>query len=294
MISVSDQKQIPLLNRLPATRIRLWVARTVYRLIHLFLREDQRRIRRRGVNYQLDLSEGIDLSLFLFGGFQDHVTHGKYFHLPADAVIFDVGANIGAMALQYARVAPQGRVYAFEPTDYAYERLTQNLFVNPELSSRIVPVQALMSDHPAKEHSLVAYSSWKINGRADNAHPLHGGSRQSTGSAPVLTIDEFCQRQQIQRVDLIKIDTDGHELQILYGARTTLAKYHPYLIFEVGLYLMQENDVQFGEFFSYLSSFGYSLLNNKNGEEIGMNNYLRQIPLRSTIDILAMPPRQIV
>ncbi len=67
-----------------------------------------------------------DLSLFLFGGFQKHVSQSRFFSIPPDGVIFDIGANAGIMSLQFARPIPQGRVYSFEPTHFAFVKLQKN------------------------------------------------------------------------------------------------------------------------------------------------------------------------
>src|SRR5882672_8081783 len=131
---MSDDAQIPLFHRLPMTRLRVFAARMIYRGLKLFLRDDRRRIRRGGINYQVDLSEGIDLSLFVFGSFQNHVTSTRYFSLPADAVVFDIGANVGGIALRFAQRVPYGFVYAFEPTAYSYQKLLTNLSLNAELT----------------------------------------------------------------------------------------------------------------------------------------------------------------
>jgi tRNA G37 N-methylase Trm5 len=135
-----------LLNRLPRTRIKLAVARKLYMALRLVLRRDRYCIERGGIRYEVDLSEGLDLSLFLFGSFQKHVTDVKYIKIPEDSIVIDVGANAGLMSLRYARTAARGRVYAFEPTHSGYARLKRNLGLNPELAARVIPVQAFVSD----------------------------------------------------------------------------------------------------------------------------------------------------
>jgi FkbM family methyltransferase len=284
--------RVPLLNRLPLTRIKLRVARIMYRTLKLILRDDHRLIRRGGINYEIDLSEGIDLSLFVFGSFQDHITKMKYHSLPLNAVIFDVGANIGGMALRFAQRTPQGHVYAFEPTAYAYQKLLRNLSLNPELSARITPIQAFLSDHVEGSRSVQAYSSWKVDGSATDAHPVHGGVIHDAESVDVLTIDEFCQTKGIERVDLIKIDTDGHELSVLRGARETLIRNLPCIIFEAGLYLIEENGGTFDQYIDYLTAFGYKLINSSNLHKVSRETYRAEIPLRATIDIVALPPER--
>ncbi len=91
-------------------------------------------------------------------------------------------------------------------------------------------------------------------------------------------------------MDLIKIDTDGHEYSVLEGARRSVPRYLPAIIFELGLYLMEERGVSFEAFDQYFSSLGYRLLNSRNGRPIHQANYLKEVPLRSTIDVVALPP----
>jgi len=290
---MQNVKHFPLLHRLPMTRVRIFIARIFYKIAKMFLRSDNHLIQRRGVKYQVDLSEGIDLSVFLFGNFQNHVINSKYFGLTADSVIFDVGANIGTMAFRFAQLVPQGHVYAFEPTTYALSKFLRNLALNPELARRIIPVQVFLSSRVTNDHQLVAYSSWKVDGKVADAHPLHGGTIKPADSVPATTIDAFCREKEIQRVDLIKIDTDGHEFEVLQGARETLSKYLPFIIFEIGLYVLEERGITFAQYFIYLSTFGYTLINSKNGKVVTLNNYTQQIPFRSTTDIFAIPPRKI-
>ncbi|MHC4459382.1 MAG: FkbM family methyltransferase, partial [Planctomycetota bacterium] len=130
------------------------------------------------------------------------------------------------------------------------------------------------------------------DGSARQTHPLHGGMIRNAEGVSAITVDDFCIENQISRVDLIKIDTDGHELQVLTGARKTLGKYTPFLIFEIGLYTLNAHHIGFEQYFDCLKSFGYVLINSKNGNAITMNNYRRQIPLRSTTDIIAIPSKQ--
>jgi FkbM family methyltransferase len=284
-----DKKQIPMLNRLPITRMKLFIARMLYRMLSILLSQDQRYIRRDGINYKVDLAEGIDFSIFLFGNFQRYITQNRYFSLPDDAIIYDIGANIGSMTLKFAQLAQKGSVYAFEPTNYAFNKLLTNVELNPELSHRIVPIQRFVSNHSEIKHKIKAHSSWRIDGKYVDANPLHGGIIKSAESVPVITIDYFCREREITRVNLIKIDTDGHEYSILRGAQKSLGRFLPYIIFEIGIYVMEERGISFEQYYDYLSSFDYTLINAKNGRNVTINNFQNEIPLRSTTDIIAIP-----
>lgn len=285
-------KKIPILHRIPLTRIKLAIARLLYRLVKIVIRDDNRIICRHGIRYRVDLSEGIDLSLFLFANFQSHVIKSDLLKIPNDAVVFDVGANIGSMSLQYAKIAGAGHVYAFEPTRYAFDKLTTNLSLNPSLAERITAVQVFISDQNTDHARMQAYSSWKINASAGGAHPLHGGTLKSgseNDAIPAVTLDGFCIEQDIKRLDYIKIDTDGHELKVLKGAAHTILQFQPVIIFEAGLYIFQEQNVSFGDYYSLFEQHGYQLYNAKNNKVVHMENYKKHIPLYYTTDIIAMP-----
>jgi FkbM family methyltransferase len=285
-----DQLKTSILNKIPMTRVKLFIARILYLFVHMLLRNNVHRIRRKGIVYQVDLSEGVDLSLFLFGSFQDHVTSQKYVQLEDDAFIFDVGANIGGMALKFAQQVPRGHVYAFEPTDFAFSKLLNNLSLNPHLAKTITPVQLFLSDQTTPRHQIQAYASWKVDGSASNAHRLHGGTLKSARSVAAVTLDDYCANNGIDRVDLIKIDTDGHELSVLKGAWRTVAKNRPYIIFEIGLYVLQEQHIAFEQIYAYFAEYGYHLLDTRGGRRINLQNFSYRIPERSTTDIVAVPP----
>jgi FkbM family methyltransferase len=258
-------------------------------MLRLIYREDRRTIVRSGIKYEIDLSEGIDLSLFLFGTFQKHISQNRFLSLPQDAVVFDVGANSGTMTLQFAKSVPLGKVYAFEPTFYAFSKLMKNLELNPELAERIVPVQSFVSSKTSKETNIRAYASWKVGGAAkDVKHSVHGGTVKSAEGVGSVSLDDFCEENKIRKLDFIKIDTDGHEYDVLQGGRKVIAEFRPTVIFEIGLYVMKENNIDFSSYLNYFGPLGYSLFNSCNHKKIDTENYRRHIPSRGTIDILAL------
>ncbi len=279
-----------LINRLPITQIKMFFGQILYRLVHLICREDKRIIVRNGIKYEIDLSEGIDLSLFLFGNFQKHVSQNKYLSLPQDAIIFDVGANSGIMSLQFAKLVPLGKVYSFEPTFYAFSKLEKNLELNPELAKRIVAIQSFVSSSTSEEPNIKAYASWKVGGTVESVkHQVHGGTEKSTNGIKAVCLDDFCEQNEIKRLDFIKIDTDGHEFEVLKGAKKVISKFGPIIIFEIGIYVMKEKNIDFSDYLKFFDSLGYSLFNSKNLKNMNAHNYYKYIPLKGTIDILAVP-----
>lgn len=273
----------------------MFLARIIYGFVRLFCSRVERIIVRNGIKYEVDLSEGIDLSMFLFGNFQKHVSCNKRLHLPEDAIIFDVGANCGTMTLQFAQLAPLGKVYSFEPTHYAFSKLKRNLELNPDLAERVSAVQNFVSSKTTEDADIRAYASWKVGGKVDDVrHSIHGGTTKSTDGVGAVSLDDFCDEEEIKRLDLIKIDTDGHEFEVLKGARKIITKFRPAIVFEVGLYLIEENNISFSKYMKFFHSLDYSLFTSGNFREIDEENYCKYIPSKWTVDILALygPPHE--
>jgi FkbM family methyltransferase len=274
--------------QLPWTRFKLLAARALYYPAVLAFGRTRGIVVRDGIRYDLDLGEGIDLSVFLFGSFQPQVVRNRFVRLPRDGVVVDVGANVGIFALQLAQAVPRGRVFAFEPTHHAFARLKRNLELNPELSPRVEAVQAFVSAASDQRPSLSAYASWRVDGSSFGTHPLHGGTEKSAEGIGAVSLDDFAAQRGLHRVDFIKIDTDGHELEVLRGARGLLARHRPVVVFEIAGYVMEERGIAFSDYVSLLAPLGYALFDAKSGAGIDLANHLERIPARATIDIAAV------
>jgi FkbM family methyltransferase len=276
---------------IPITRFKIFGARILYKSITPFVGKKNRVIKRNGLNYEVDLSEGIDLSLFLFGNFQSHVTKNKFLNISPDATILDVGGNFGIMALQFAKSAPHGRVISFEPTHYALSRFQRNLELNPDLKQEISVINSFVSDKTTANPNIVAFSSWKVSGEKEDGikHPIHLGTRKSTEGVGSVSLDDFISTNNITRIDLIKIDTDGHEFMVLKGAEKSLEKYHPKVIFEVGQYVMKEKNIDFSFYLDFFTKLDYQLFDSKSGKQVTASNCLKIIPALGTTDIVAIP-----
>jgi hypothetical protein len=110
-----------MLSFLQATKTKMLVAQFLYRLIRLFGIKDHQIVLRQGIRYELDLKEGIDLRIFLFGNFQKHIYKNLSQKLNAEPIVFDVGANIGSICLNLAQILPDAKIYAIEPTYFAWK-----------------------------------------------------------------------------------------------------------------------------------------------------------------------------
>jgi FkbM family methyltransferase len=275
---------------LPITRIKIFGAKILYKLTTLFVGKHMRVIERDGVKYEVDLAEGIELSLFLFGKFQSHITKNSFLSIKDNFTIIDIGANVGLMTLQFAKLVPKGKVISFEPTYYALERLKRNLSLNPQLAERVTVINSFVSEKSDTNPNIVAYSSWKVNGeRGDNDHPVHLGTPKAAEGVPSVSLNDFAEQQKLDKIDFIKIDTDGHEYEVFKGADKAIAKYKPVIIFEIGLYVMDEKKISFDFYYNYFENLNYRLIDTKTEKEVDLTNYTRYIPKNGSTDLIAIP-----
>ncbi len=274
-------------KKLKITRIKLNIASILYRITKIFYRSDKQIVNRNGINFELYLNEGIDLHTFLFGGFQEHVYNNKLIKIAPEDVIFDVGGNIGIMALFFAKQASNGTVYSFEPTYYALGKFKKNMELNPDLSQRIILTQCFVSATEETKSDLIAYSSWPVNNNEEK-HEIHCGVAKNTEDVPSITLDKFANENKINQLNLIKIDTDGHEFEVLKGATDVLQNLRPKVILEIGIYIMKERNITFNDYYTFFKKYNYTLYTTK-GKIITNTNYKKLIPEYGTIDMIAIP-----
>src|ERR1043166_6248339 len=95
-------------------------------------------VKRRNLWWALVLRQATDFSVWRLGAFELWTIRASQRLLRPGQTVLDVGANIGAHTLHFAcAVSPSGKVFAFEPTDYAFAKLNANVAANPALVSRI-------------------------------------------------------------------------------------------------------------------------------------------------------------
>jgi len=251
--------------------------------------EDVARVRRNGLNWELDLREGIDLAIFAFGSFERETTRALKKLVMPGSIVLDIGANIGAHTLNLGRlVGPRGKVYAFEPTTYAFNKLKRNLALNPEISARVVAEQARLTCEPKLDRSVEIYSSWKVVGE-EPRHPKHLGIAQSTGAAAVLTLDDYCNNSDLSGIAFVKLDVDGFETEVLSGGIQTLRRDSPTICMELAPYALEERGSSLTELLALLGNLGYRLGNLKdlrnNVENAG--SFFAQIADGSGINVVA-------
>jgi FkbM family methyltransferase len=170
----------------------------------------------------------------LYGEYSEsEVAMMRAFVRPGD-VVLDVGANIGDLTLPMSQmVGPQGRVYAFESHPETFNVLCGNLALNAV--ENVLPLRLFVAMSEAAETSSAQWGSTAYVGE--------------TWKPQFVAIDAL----DLDRCALIKVDVDGHELEVLRSGEMQIERYRPALYFE--------NDLREASnaLLSYVQGLGYDM-----------------------------------
>ena len=171
-----------------------------------------------GSNLILDRRDLIQRQIYC-GTFEPFETRLVASYLRPGMTLVDVGANVGYFTLLGAqRVGPAGRVIAYEPSPYAYDRLSRAVRENG--LAHVTAINAGLSDVPGR---LPIY--WDKN--SVNHTPTmvpHDNPNLQCVDVAVKTLDSEAESLALGQIDLIKIDVEGYEPHVLEGARQLLAQ----------------------------------------------------------------------
>jgi FkbM family methyltransferase len=142
--------------------------------------------------------------------------------------VLDIGANFGVFTKLFSElVGPQGSVISFEPIPQTFRTLAAGVkryhldnvrVFNKALSDIVGTVQMFVPQYADAPGDNLYEASIVSNSQSQNT----------------LTIDSVSiDSLQLPRVDFMKIDVEGHELNVLQGGRRTLEQHHPTLMVEV-------------------------------------------------------------
>lgn len=215
----------------------------------------------------------IDISLYPQGEVAEFLFFDKNFertecelvasYLKPGMNVIDVGANVGLYSILADKlVAPNGKVWAFEPSSETYQRLLRNLELNR--CSTVIPFQVALSNTDGKSFVLRSDKGFGDAYRylAGAASADHGDSNTAKSElVPVCSLDQFCRNQDIKTADLIKIDIEGGEYHFFQGAKRFLQSNHDILI-------LFENSPDWAKRAGYKQSDVWTLL-----EQLGFEMY---------------------
>ena len=194
------------------------------------------------------------------------------------SLAIDVGANIGVYTKIFSNaVGPKGKVIAIEPEPINIQVLASK-FRNSE--SNVSIVKAAASDK--NEKLFLIQNNFSPAGRyiSNSGLPIQG-----------VTVDELTSNIKIP-LSLIKIDVEGAEGNVIYGAKKVIKKYRPVILTEFTPKRLCKYGIDPVELLSFLDKSGYSfrILGNKPKVKMLTNDKIYKFAKKKfTIDLLCLP-----
>jgi len=168
----------------------------------------------------------------------------------APAVIFDVGANVGQSAELFLRAYPAAKIYCFEPVAASFHALRETL---AEKGGQVELHQLAMG----AERGQARIATSGTGTCATMMTPATAGYQQSE-EIRVDTLDTFCSDAGITRIDYLKIDTEGNDLNVLRGAEHLLGDGGATVVeVEAGMHPENRLHVPLEDLKAHLQEYGY-------------------------------------
>jgi FkbM family methyltransferase len=199
-----------------------------------------------GYKMNLDLYKPTQRGIYCSYKYEKEITNLVNNTLKMNDVFIDVGAHVGYYSLLAAKLVGQnGKIFSFEPNILNYKILKENICLNN--FDQIKYFELGLSDFDGE-------AQFYINPFND------GGSSLTKFTYPALVLvtikvaklDTFLNDIRLNKIDLIKIDVEGHQMSTLRGMEHTLLNYHPKIIVEFN------DETSRSEIINYLLTLHYS------------------------------------
>ncbi|QZA59160.1 FkbM family methyltransferase [Candidatus Rhabdochlamydia porcellionis] len=170
---------------------------------------------------------GVPFDILNFDCYEKEDEEVLFSLLKKNAVILDIGANIGWYSLLFSKRLPQSKIYAFEPIQDTYKNLVTNINLNK--SDNIFSFNIGLSE---KKGSLTYYYFPEGSVLASEKN-LINCSKAKPITCQVDTLDTFASAQKLNRLDFIKCDVEGAEFSVIKGGLGLIKKFLPILFVEL-------------------------------------------------------------
>lgn len=173
----------------------------------------------------------IESQIFWYGlaeGWEKNEIHEWVRYVGDASIIIDIGANTGVYALIAKTLNPQAHVYAFEPVDRIFAKLSKNVNRN----NLDIKLEKLAISNATGDAFIYDPLYENVTSVTVNMNLAPEQETYTKVPIKIITLDDYCEQEKIDRIDLIKIDVESHEPEVLAGY-TKLQQHRPVILCEV-------------------------------------------------------------
>jgi FkbM family methyltransferase len=183
---------------------------------------------------------------YSFGEIDKAINYLKQAQLFTSGTLLDIGANIGHVTLYCLARNYASKAICFEPDDFNFSLLTDNLELN-NLNSKTTTVKLALGSKSGKEKIILSknnYGDHRIftNNEVESEDKYNAGDVRAVADIEIVTLDEYIQKNKLNgQISAVSLDVQGFEYEILKGGRTFFKTGVP-LMMEVDPYLLEKKN----------------------------------------------------
>lgn len=171
--------------------------------------------------------------------------------------VMDVGANIGLYSIFASRlVGSHGKIIAIEPSQREFGRLTDNLTLN---SAHNVCAMRVACSNYSGEADIVIAADGKEGHNTLGSLSYASAKVKEVQRVRIERLDDLVEREEVARVDVLKLDIEGAELFALLGAAKILEHFRPIILIELSDRTLERQGCSTFQIWDLLVSYGYTL-----------------------------------
>ena len=205
---------------------------------------------------KVDLSKSMGAAFYWMGFHELNEWRFLNTFLKEDMVFVDIGSNQGEFALFSAKRLTKGSVLAFEPVNFFYDLLNQNISLNQ--FRNIKTFHCGLSD-VAKQ--LPIYMGSEGEGENEGLGSVFQSKKRNRfiQNIDLKVFDDMVTELNVARIDFMKIDVEGAELMVLNGSKEAIRKFRPHVMIEISEETYRAAGYSVSDVKSFFKPLNYSL-----------------------------------
>lgn len=148
------------------------------------------------------------------------------------STFIDVGANCGYISLPLHKFIGTGKIVAIEPSSRDYKRLVENIELS-KLQHIVQSINIAVGDRIGRKSMIIASEERSGSNTLGQMFAFKGIEKDKTEDVNVTTLDNIVESENLQRVDVVKLDVEGSEARCIAGAIETVKKFQPVFVIAI-------------------------------------------------------------